>query len=216
MVDYVSNPSMPTKLTTSTIPFNHPFIIGSELSYIEQAVQSGKISADGDFSRKCEAWLVEHHGGSKALLTHSCTAALEMAALLCEIEPGQLLSKVLLSQHERNQRQPVQTSPIKHRRNQRQPVQTSPTKHRRNGSPRLWSRAPVLSRSNRKAPRVRWPTARPSETLRRKPQQWMPPKKAKSWSQTLQFESQHGSKPSTTTKRAKVIESYSQWDPAPF
>ena len=89
LVDYVSNPSMPTKLTTSTIPFNHPFIIGSELSYIEQAVQSGKISADGDFSRKCEAWLVEHHAGSKALLTHSCTAALEMAALLCEIEPGQ-------------------------------------------------------------------------------------------------------------------------------
>ena len=128
----------------------------------------------------------------------------------------QLLSKVLLSQHERNQRQPVQTSPTNHRRNQRQPVQTSPTKHRRNGSPRLWSRAPVLSRSNRKAPRVRWPTARPSETLRRKPQQWMPPKKAKSWSQTLQFENQHGSKPSTTTKRAKVIESYSQWVPAPF
>lgn len=71
------------------IPFNKPFIIGSELSYIEQAVESGKISADGDFSRKCEAWLVGNHGGSKALLTHSCTAALEMAALLCEIEPGQ-------------------------------------------------------------------------------------------------------------------------------
>lgn len=71
------------------IPFNKPFIIGSELNYIEQAVASGKISADGNFSRRCEDWLVEHHGGSKALLTHSCTAALEMAALLCEIEPGQ-------------------------------------------------------------------------------------------------------------------------------
>ena len=80
---------MPTKSTTQNIPFNRPFIIGSELSYIEQAVKSGKISADGDFSRKCEAWLVENHGGSQALLTQSCTAALEMAALLCEIEPGQ-------------------------------------------------------------------------------------------------------------------------------
>lgn len=70
------------------IPFNKPFIIGSELSYVEQAVQSGKISADGAFSRRCEDWLVDKHGGSKALLTHSCTAALEMAALLCDIEPG--------------------------------------------------------------------------------------------------------------------------------
>lgn len=68
------------------IPFNKPFIVGKELNYIAQAVQSGHLSGDGLFTKKCNAWLEEHTGAKKALLSHSCTAALEMAAMLCDIQ----------------------------------------------------------------------------------------------------------------------------------
>ncbi|MBM3329690.1 MAG: dTDP-4-amino-4,6-dideoxygalactose transaminase [Calditrichaeota bacterium] len=71
-----------------SIPFNRPFIAGKELYYIAQAVQSGHLAGDGAFTRNCHRWLEEHLGVRKVLLTHSCTAALEMAALLAEIEPG--------------------------------------------------------------------------------------------------------------------------------
>ena len=64
------------------IPFNKPFIVGKELYYIAQAVQSGHLSGDGMFTKKCNAWLERKTGAKKALLTHSCTAALEMAAML--------------------------------------------------------------------------------------------------------------------------------------
>ena len=70
------------------IPFNKPFIVGKELYYIAQAVQNGHLSGDGQFTKKCNAWLEEHFGAKKVLLTHSCTAALEMAAILCDIKPG--------------------------------------------------------------------------------------------------------------------------------
>ena len=70
------------------IPFNKPFIVGKELYYIAQAVQNGHLSGDGPFTKKCNAWLEEHFNAKKVLLTHSCTAALEMAALLCDIQPG--------------------------------------------------------------------------------------------------------------------------------
>jgi len=70
------------------IPFNKPYIAGKELYYIAQAAEKGHLSGDGEFTRKCNAWLEQHSGAKKALLTHSCTAALEMAALLCDLQPG--------------------------------------------------------------------------------------------------------------------------------
>ena len=70
------------------IPFNRPYLSGKELVYIEEAVQRGHISGDGYFTRQCQEWLEEQTGCKKALLTHSCTGALEMAALLADINPG--------------------------------------------------------------------------------------------------------------------------------
>ncbi len=70
------------------IPFNKPFIVGKELYYIARAVQSGHLAGDGEFTKLCQKWLEEKFSIKKALLTHSCTAALEMAALLCDIKPG--------------------------------------------------------------------------------------------------------------------------------
>jgi dTDP-4-amino-4,6-dideoxygalactose transaminase len=73
---------------TTIIPFNKPFIIGKEIEYITQAVALGHLSGDGPFTKKCHAWMEEKYGAKKVLLTHSCTAALEMAALLVDIQPG--------------------------------------------------------------------------------------------------------------------------------
>jgi dTDP-4-amino-4,6-dideoxygalactose transaminase len=73
---------------TFKIPFNKPFIIGKELYYISQSVLSGKIAGDGLFTRKCNKLLEEYFSAKKVLLTHSCTAALEMAAILCNIKEG--------------------------------------------------------------------------------------------------------------------------------
>ena len=70
------------------IPFNRPFIIGRELDYIAQAVRGGQLSGDGIFTKKCHTWIEQTFKTPKALLTHSCTAALEMAAILADIQPG--------------------------------------------------------------------------------------------------------------------------------
>ena len=70
------------------ISYNKPFIVGKELDYINDAVERGHLSGDGEYTRKCHAWLEEKFAIHKALLTHSCTAALEMSALLCDIKPG--------------------------------------------------------------------------------------------------------------------------------
>ena len=70
------------------IPFNKPYMTGRELAYIAQAHGNGHLSGDGAFTRKCHAWLEAQTRAEKALLTHSCTAALEMAALLLELQPG--------------------------------------------------------------------------------------------------------------------------------
>jgi dTDP-4-amino-4,6-dideoxygalactose transaminase len=73
---------------TPRIPFNRPFIAGKELFYIAQAVTSGKIAGDGHFTKACAELLEREYAIQKVLLTPSCTAALEMAAILCNLEPG--------------------------------------------------------------------------------------------------------------------------------
>lgn len=70
------------------VPFNQPFMVGRELEYIAEAVQSGHLAGDGPFARRCQSWLEEALGARQVLLTHSCTAALEMSAILCRIGPG--------------------------------------------------------------------------------------------------------------------------------
>ena len=70
------------------IPFNKPHMTGKELWYISQAHASGHLAGDGQFTKKCSAWLVQRTGSQRALLTHSCTAALEMAAILADVQPG--------------------------------------------------------------------------------------------------------------------------------
>jgi dTDP-4-amino-4,6-dideoxygalactose transaminase len=72
----------------SHIPFNRPFIVGKELFYISQAVVEGNISGDGRFTRSCQEWMEHKFGAKKVLLTNSCTSALEIAAMLCDIQPG--------------------------------------------------------------------------------------------------------------------------------
>jgi dTDP-4-amino-4,6-dideoxygalactose transaminase len=73
---------------SAIIPFNRPFIVGKELYYMAQAVQRGHLAGDGQFTRKCNGWMEETFRARRVLLTHSCTAALEMAALLAEVGPG--------------------------------------------------------------------------------------------------------------------------------
>jgi dTDP-4-amino-4,6-dideoxygalactose transaminase len=70
------------------IPFNKPYLTGRELDYIRQAHEAHHLSGDGAFTKRCSAWLARATGCHQALLTHSCTAALEMAAILAEIQPG--------------------------------------------------------------------------------------------------------------------------------
>jgi len=70
------------------IPFNKPHMTGKELFYIAQANFNGRLAGDGPFTKRCHSWIEQRTGCHKALLTHSCTAALEMAALLLDIGPG--------------------------------------------------------------------------------------------------------------------------------
>jgi dTDP-4-amino-4,6-dideoxygalactose transaminase len=71
-----------------SVPFNRPHMTGKELAYIAQAHQNHKLAGDGPFTAACSRWLEERTGARKALLTHSCTAALDMAAILADIGPG--------------------------------------------------------------------------------------------------------------------------------
>ncbi|MBB5203982.1 dTDP-4-amino-4,6-dideoxygalactose transaminase [Inhella inkyongensis] len=70
------------------IPFNKPHMTGRELAYIAQAHGLGHLAGNGEFTRRCHVWLEAQTGCGRALLTHSCTAALEMAALLLDLQPG--------------------------------------------------------------------------------------------------------------------------------
>ena len=70
------------------IPFNRPYMTGRELDYVLEAKQRNMLAGDGWFTKQCHQWLESNVGTKKALLTHSCTSALEMAALLLDIQPG--------------------------------------------------------------------------------------------------------------------------------
>ena len=70
------------------IPFNLPHLTGKEAHYIYQAVYNGKLSGNGEFTKRCQRFFEEKYGFKKCLLTTSCTDALEMAAILCGIQPG--------------------------------------------------------------------------------------------------------------------------------
>jgi dTDP-4-amino-4,6-dideoxygalactose transaminase len=70
------------------IPFNRPYMTGRELGYIARAHQNSMLAGDGPFTAACSQWLEQRTGARKALLTHSCTAALDMAAILAGIGPG--------------------------------------------------------------------------------------------------------------------------------
>jgi dTDP-4-amino-4,6-dideoxygalactose transaminase len=70
------------------IPFNKPFLAGKELYYMAQAVLGGHTAGDGPFTKRCQALMEEKFVAKKILLTNSCTAALEMAAILCDVGPG--------------------------------------------------------------------------------------------------------------------------------
>ena len=71
-----------------TVPFNKPYMTGKELWFIAQAHANGHLAGDGNFTKQCAGWLEKRTGSAKVLLTHSCTAALEMAAILANIGPG--------------------------------------------------------------------------------------------------------------------------------
>nr|VFK23358.1 MAG: dTDP-4-amino-4,6-dideoxygalactose transaminase [Candidatus Kentron sp. MB]VFK28487.1 MAG: dTDP-4-amino-4,6-dideoxygalactose transaminase [Candidatus Kentron sp. MB]VFK74270.1 MAG: dTDP-4-amino-4,6-dideoxygalactose transaminase [Candidatus Kentron sp. MB] len=70
------------------ISFNKPYVTGKERRYIADACTRGRLAGDGEFTKRCQRWLEEKTGTEAALLTHSCTAALEMAAILADIKPG--------------------------------------------------------------------------------------------------------------------------------
>jgi len=90
---YVSNlaaislPQIPGE-NQLTVPFNKVLTSNLELEYIREAIASGRTSGDGQFTKLCKNWLEQQTGCESALITHSCTAALEMAAILADIQPG--------------------------------------------------------------------------------------------------------------------------------
>lgn len=72
----------------SHIPFNLPHLTGKEAHYMYEAVYKGKLSGNGEFTKRCQSFLENKYGFKKCLLTTSCTDALEMAAILCDLKPG--------------------------------------------------------------------------------------------------------------------------------
>ncbi len=75
-------------MADETIPFNRPHATGRELGYVAQAHIARQLSGDGAFTKKCHAWLEQETGCDRALLTHSCTSALDLAAMLLDLQPG--------------------------------------------------------------------------------------------------------------------------------
>ena len=75
-------------MTLKKIPFNKPYMTGNEFSYISEAVCNAMLAGNGPFTKLCQQWLKKYKKTNTALLTHSCTGALEMAAILLDIRPG--------------------------------------------------------------------------------------------------------------------------------
>jgi dTDP-4-amino-4,6-dideoxygalactose transaminase len=75
-------------VASSTVPFNTPYVTGAEFEYIQEAIDNAHLAGSGPFSRRCADYLKERLGAQSVLLTHSCTGALEMAALLANVQPG--------------------------------------------------------------------------------------------------------------------------------
>jgi dTDP-4-amino-4,6-dideoxygalactose transaminase len=75
-------------MTSDTIPFNRPYATGKELVYQSEALGNSHLSGDGAFTKRCHRWIEQRTGSAKALLTHSCTSALDMAALLLDLKSG--------------------------------------------------------------------------------------------------------------------------------
>ncbi len=84
----IDTASISTTSELAAIPFNNPLVTGRELEYVRAALSSKHIAGDGPFTKQCQAWLQQLIGCQSTLLTHSCTAALEMAALLADVQPG--------------------------------------------------------------------------------------------------------------------------------
>lgn len=72
----------------ANVPFNKPSLVGNEIKYVRDAVRRGQLAGDGTYTELCCKMLKAQFGAPSVLLTHSCTAALEMAAILCDLEPG--------------------------------------------------------------------------------------------------------------------------------
>lgn len=85
---WLSNAQVGLELSSTKIPFNKPYMTGKELYYIAEAKFGNMLAGDGPFTKRCHQWLEQRTDCSKALLTHSCTSALEMATLLLDIQPG--------------------------------------------------------------------------------------------------------------------------------
>jgi dTDP-4-amino-4,6-dideoxygalactose transaminase len=75
-------------VASASIPFNRPYLTGREREYLEEALQSRQFAGDGPFARRCQALMQQRFGTASAQLTTSCTSALEAAALLCDLVPG--------------------------------------------------------------------------------------------------------------------------------
>jgi len=102
------------------IPFNLPFIVGKELFYISQAVEEGKLDSDGRFTQMCTRWMEEAFSAKKVLLTHTCTAALEISAILSNVGPG---DEVIMPSFTTSARTPsTSTRPGSRKRSRREPA----------------------------------------------------------------------------------------------
>lgn len=75
-------------MTTDLIPFNRPYTTGREAGYIAEAIANSHLSGDGAFTRRCNRWIEDQTGCARALLTPSCTASLDLSAMLLDLEPG--------------------------------------------------------------------------------------------------------------------------------
>ena len=78
----------PEPAAPDCIPFSKPYVVGTELHYVAEAIATGRIEGDGPFTQRCARLLEERFGVAKVFMTPSCTAALEMAAWLCDVGPG--------------------------------------------------------------------------------------------------------------------------------